>query len=127
MKRKLSVTTGDAAKIVRDAVSGESPQGKEPRSWGATISVSDETRELVRRGARERGVTQDAIIRTALTPPSYVTSPAMRDAQVLVRIADLLRAGDVERAREVVRDAMRALAKEHAHAMDADPRAWDGT
>jgi|GEM_PF-4119922 len=122
--------TGDATDVLRDAIAGRKTakgRGKKQSAQGSAVWLDGATYDIVRRLSKERGITRAALIRSAISAPSYASTPAMRDAKVLVRIADLLRTGDVEKAREVVREAMRALSKEHAAAVDTDPRAWDGT
>ena len=122
--------TGDATDVLRDAIAGRKTakgRGKKQSSPGSAVWLDGETHDLVRRLCKVRGVTQAALIRSAFVSPSYASTPAMRDAKVLVQVADLLRVGEVEKAREVVREAMRVLSKEHAAAVDTDPRAWDGT
>jgi hypothetical protein len=117
----------DGTQTVRAALSGDARVKREPRPKGTSVWLDAETLALVRTAARKRGVTPSTLVRAVLDPPPFAVSPAMRDAVVLVKIADALRAGDVERAREICRNAMRALAKEHGAAVGADPRSWDGT
>lgn len=122
----ISVTTGDALGVVEAAVSGK--KSRKSRSGqsaqGGTVWIPEPHFADVRKRAERAGVTMSSIVRNLITLPSYAT-PSASQAVVLVKIADALRAGDIERARSIVRDEMGSLAKTHAAEVTDTSKSWE--
>ena len=121
-----TMTTGNATEVVEAAVGGKkqrkSRAGKPAQ--GGTVWIPDPQYSEVRARAERAGVPMSNIVRNLITPPSYAT-PSATSAVVLVKIADLLRAGNIDGAREVVREAMWTLAKSHAAEVTDTAKSWE--
>ena len=116
----------DATNAVEGAIAGKRPRKSragQPRG-GGSVWLPEPYYSEVRARAERAGVTMTDLVRNLVSPPSYST-PSAQSAIPLTQIADRLRSGDVQGARALVHDALRALTRTHAAEVRDDARSWE--
>lgn len=123
--KQIEITDGDATEVLGDAITGtKRKRNRTNEDRGHTVWMRTADYEALAERAARSGVTVSEMLRNLTSPPSYRTPSALQ-AAVLVKVADALRGGDVERAQMLVREALRGLAKTHATEVRDDAHAWE--